>query len=181
MLKVRQSLNVCFNFAFRFHAQNISVVCTFVFSQESSTCKVKYRWCLEMVQIQSRSNYFLKKRMFNMEMFFLKSTHEQHGKMRNTQQQMHNLQLGIALMSVQYRRRPVALGSSHKTSQPKSWHRDRYRTRSPRWGSFHKVYQVSESCSSMGNPTDPWRVAIIDMGFFGRGCCSTGCRGPASM
>ena len=32
----------------------------------------------------------------------MKSTHEQHEKMQNTLQEMHNLHLGIALMSVQY-------------------------------------------------------------------------------
>ena len=37
------------------------------------------------------------------------------------------------------RRRSVALGSSHRSSQSPPWHRDRYRTRSPRWGSSHKV------------------------------------------
>ena len=37
------------------------------------------------------------------------------------------------------RRRSVALGSSHRSSQSPPWHRDRCRTRSPRWGSSHKV------------------------------------------
>ena len=40
--------------------------------------------------------------MFNLDMFFLRSIHEQHERMQNTFQKMQNLQLEIALMSVQY-------------------------------------------------------------------------------
>ena len=42
------------------------------------------------------------------------------------------------------RRRSVALGSSHKTSHSPPWRRDRYRTRSPRWGSSHKVHRLGD-------------------------------------
>ena len=49
------------------------------------------------------------------------------------------------IMADPLRRRSVALGSSHRTSQSPPWRRDRYRTRSPRWGSSHKVQRVGAS------------------------------------
>ena len=49
------------------------------------------------------------------------------------------------IMADPLRRRSVALGSSHRTSQSPPWRRDRYRTRSRRWGSSHKVQRVGAS------------------------------------
>ena len=45
----------------------------------------------------------------------------------------------LCIIADPLRRRSVALGSSHRSSQSPPWHRDRCRTRSPRWGSSHKV------------------------------------------